>query len=89
MYEKIVVFEGKKVRKQLFNNEWYFAVVDIIEVLTDSEKPRDYWYRLKKREKEKSGADLSTICRQLKFKSSDGKKYKTDCANTEGIFRLI
>lgn len=87
--QKIVVFEGKKVRKQIFNNEWYFAVVDIVEVLTDSSKPRDYWYRLKKREKEKSGVDLSTICRQLKFASSDGKKYSIDSANTESSFRII
>jgi hypothetical protein len=57
--------------------------------LTESTKPRDYWYRLKKREKESSEIELSTICRQLKMKSSDGKKYNTECANTEGIFRII
>ena len=87
--QKIAVFEGKKIRKQLVNNEWYFAVVDVIEVLADSSKPRDYWYRLKKREKVKSGVDLSTICRQLKFTSADGKQYLIDSANTEGLFRII
>ena len=56
-----------------------FSVVDVIEVLTDSDKPRDYWYRLKQREKESSGIELSTNCRQLKLKSGDGKEYETDC----------
>lgn len=89
MSEKIAIFKGKKIRRILYNDEWYFAVVDIVEALTDSTKPRDYWYRLKKREKEKSEVDLSTICRQLKFISADGKKYTIDAANTESIFRII
>ncbi|MEK7699819.1 MAG: hypothetical protein AAB332_05390, partial [Planctomycetota bacterium] len=49
------------------DQKWYFAVVDVIEALTDSDKPRDYWYRLKRREKESSGIELSTFCRQLKI----------------------
>jgi len=57
--------------------------------LTESTNPRDYWYRVKTREETESGIQLSTICRQLKLESSDGKKYKTDCSNTEGIFRII
>jgi len=89
METKIAIFKGKGIRKILENNEWLFSVVDIIEVLTDSTKPRDYWYRLKKREKESSGLELSTICRQLKLESSDGKKYKTDVVNTENAFRII
>lgn len=52
-------------------------------------KPRDYWHKMKIREKNTSEIELSTICRQLKLQSSDGKKYETDCANTEGIFRII
>jgi hypothetical protein len=86
----IKLFESKKIRS-IWNAEeelWYFAVVDVIEVLTDSPDSKDYWYRMKKREK-LSGFELSTICRQLKIESSDGKKYTTDCANTEGLLRII
>lgn len=86
----IQLFESKKIRS-VWNEEdelWYFAVVDVIGVLTDSPDPKDYWYRMKKREK-LSGFELSTICRQLKMKSADGKKYTTDCANTEGLLRII
>ncbi len=89
MENKLVVFKGKEIRRILHNNEWYFAVVDVIAALTDSDKPRDYWYRMKKREAASSGIQLSTFCRQLKLEASDGKKYMTDVANTEGIFRII
>ncbi len=87
---KIQLFESKKIRS-VWNQEeelWYFAIVDVIAVLTDSNDPKDYWYRMKNREK-LSGFELSTICRQLKMESADGKKYATDCANTEGLFRII
>jgi len=86
---KIVLFKNKKVRKILYQNEWYFSVVDIIEALTDSAKPRDYWYAMKIRVQSEDGIQLSTICRQLKLPSSDGKKYETDCANTEDAFRIV
>ena len=86
---KIVVFKGKKIRKTLLKNEWWFSVVDVIEALTDSENPRDYWYKMKIREKSESSIQLSTICRQLKLEAPDGKLRRTDCANTEGIFRII
>lgn len=86
---KIALFKGKKIRKTIHNNEWWFSVVDVIEALTDSLNPRDYWYRMKICVKEEEKNELSTICRQLKLESSDGKKYETDCANTEGIFRII
>lgn len=86
---KLAIFKGKKIRKIIFQDEWWFSVVDIIEVLTDSKKPRDYWFKMKVRVKSDDGIELSTICRQLKLESSDGKKYSTDCANTEGIFRII
>jgi DNA-damage-inducible protein D len=89
MDTKLAVFKGKNIRKIIYKNEWWFSVVDVIKVLTESTKPRDYWYKLKKREKEGSGIELSTDCRQLKLESSDGKLYETDCANTEGIFRII
>ncbi|SRR3989339_512683 len=87
--EKLIIFEGKKIRKILHNKEWYFSVIDVIFALTDSSDSKDYWYRLKKREAESSSIELSTICRQLKLESSDGKFYSTDCANKEGIFRII
>ena len=86
---KIALFKGKKIRKTLFQNEWWFSVTDIVEALTESSDPRDYWYRMKIRVKSEDGIELSTICRQLKLESSDGKKYETDCADTEGIFRII
>jgi DNA-damage-inducible protein D len=86
---KIILFQEKQIRRILIDDEWFYSVIDVIEVLTDSENPRDYWYRLKKREVESGGIQLSTICRQLKLEASDGKKYSTDCANTEGLFRII
>lgn len=89
METKIAVFRGKEIRKIFFENEWYFSVVDIVAVLTDSERPRDYWYRMKQREKESSGIELSTLCRQLKLESADGKKYQTEVVNTENAFRII
>ena len=85
----IAIFNGKAIRRKLVNNEWFFSIVDIVGILTESTDPNDYWYRLKKREQESSGIELSTFCRQLKLKSGDGKEYETDCANTEGIFRII
>jgi len=63
--------------------------VDVIEALTDSVKPRVYWNAMKTRVKASEGVELSTFCRQLKLTSSDGKKYKTDCANTESLFRIV
>ena len=89
METKIALFKGKEVRKTIYENEWWFSVVDIIEALTDSTKPRDYWYRLKKREKESSGAELSTFCRQFKLKARDGKLRETEIVNTENAFRII
>ncbi|MEA3443405.1 MAG: Bro-N domain-containing protein [Bacteroidota bacterium] len=86
---KLIVFESKKIRRAWNEDEWYYSIIDICGVLTDSNNPRDYWYRIKKRAGEEEAMELSTICRQLKLDSSDGKKYKTDCANTEGIFRII
>jgi hypothetical protein len=86
---KIVLFRHKQIRRILQNGEWWFSVVDIISVLTDSEDSKDYWYRMKVRVKFEDDFQLSTICRQLKLESVDGKKYATDCANAEGIFRIV
>ena len=86
---KIAIFKGTKVRKTIHSNGWWFSVVDVIEALTDSVKPSVYWTVMKSRVAKEDGFQLFTICKQLKLKSSDGKRYKTDCANTEGIFRII
>ena len=86
----IKLFESKKIRSMwdALEEKWFFSIVDVVGALTDSPDPKDYWYRIKKREKV-SGLELSTICRQLKLESADGKKYLTDCANTEGLLRII
>ncbi len=86
----IKLFEQKQMRT-IWNEEeekWYFSIVDVIEVLTESSKPRDYWYRLKKREKE-NGIQLSTNCRQLKIRAKDGKMRETEVADTETLLRII
>jgi len=85
----LAVFQGQGIRRIWCEEQWFFSVVDIIDVLTDSSKPRDYWYRLKEREKESSGIELSTNCRRLKLLADDGKMRETDCSNTEGLFRII
>ncbi len=86
---RLVVFQNKNIRRIWHEDEWYYSVVDIVEILTDSSNPRDYWYRVKKRLDEEEKAELSTNCRQLKIQAIDGKMRFTDCADTEGIFRII
>lgn len=91
MDNEIKLFEGNQIRSlwDSEKEEWYFSVVDVVGVLTDSKNPRDYWYRVKKRMTEEEKSELSTFCRQLKMESSDGKKYNTDAADIQGIFRII
>ncbi len=84
----MVVFEGKSIRRIWHDEKWYFSIIDIIQVLTDSSNPRNYWNMLKAREAEQ-GIELYTICVQLKLPAADGKYYETDCANTESLFRII
>lgn len=86
----IKLFEEKKVRTIWDDKEekWYFSIVDVVGILTDSPNPRNYWKVLKNRLK-KEGSELVTNCNQLKLVSSDGKYYKTDVADTEQILRLI
>ncbi len=86
---KMIVFGAKQIRRTWHQEQWYFSVVDIIAALTDSEAPTKYWTAMKRREETASGFQLSTICRQLKLTSADGKAYKTDCVNTEAAFRII
>src|SRR3990167_4160416 len=85
---KLVVFQDKNIRRIWHNGEWYFSVIDIVQVLTDSNNPRNYWSMLKKREEE-AGIELSTNCVQLKLEAPDGKLRETDCANTKSLFRII
>ena len=91
MDNEVKLFEDNKIRSVWDNEkeEWYFSVVDVVGALTDSPNPRDYWYRVKKRMSEEEKSQLSTFCRQLKFKAADGKKYSTDAADMQGIFRII
>jgi len=84
---KLVVFQDKHIRRIWHEEDWYFSVVDIIEVLTDSPTPRQYWGKVKEREFTK--LQLSPIWVRLKLTASDGKKRLTDCVNTKGAFRLI
>jgi hypothetical protein len=87
----IKLFESKKVRRHWDEDteKWYFSVIDVVEILTDSVNPRDYWFKMKTRVASEDGIQLSTICRQLKLESSDSKKYLTDCADVESLLRII
>jgi DNA-damage-inducible protein D len=84
MDNQLTPFEGTEIRKIEHDGEWFFSVVDVIQILTESKDPSNYWTMLKKRESE-----LSTICGKFKFLAPDGKMRPTDCANTEGVFRII
>jgi hypothetical protein len=86
----IKLFESKQIRSIWCEDDqkWYFSIIDVVAALTDSLNPRDYWYRIKQREKI-SGMELSTICRQFKLESPDGKLRETDCSHTEGVLRII
>lgn len=91
MSDDIKMFEGSQIRSVWDNEreEWYFSIVDVVGSLTESNNPRDYWYRVKKRMSEEEKSELSTICRQLKLKAPDGKMRLTDVADMQGIFRII
>ena len=84
---KLIVFESKKIRRIWYDDEWYYSVVDIVEALTDSPTPRQYWGKIKEREFVK--LQLSPIWVRLKLKAGDGKMRQTDCVNTQSAFRLI
>jgi hypothetical protein len=87
----IKLFENKQVRSYWDADEeqWYFSVIDVVEILTDSPNPRDYWFKMKIRVKTDDGLELSTISRQLKLKATDGKMRQTDCTNTQNLLRII
>lgn len=86
----IKIFEDKKVRTfwDEEKEKWYLSIIDVIEILTGTDRPRKYWSDLKRKLK-KEGSELSEKIGQLKMQSSDGKFYNTDVADTEQLFRLI
>ena len=84
----IVVFKGRQVRRILHNGEWWFSVVDVVATLTDSPDAGAYWRKLKQRLKEE-GSEVVTFCHGLSLPAADGKQRETDCANAEGVFRII
>ena len=88
---KIQLFKNEKIRSvwKEDEEEWYFSIVDVVRVLTDSTNPRDYWFRMKDRMSDEESAELSTICRQLKLRALDGKMRETDVATVEGLLRII
>jgi DNA-damage-inducible protein D len=88
MESHIAVFRGREIRKILHNNEWWFSIVDACAALTESADAGAYWRKLKQRLKEE-GSEVVTFCHGLKLMAPDGKLRETDCANTEGIFRII
>ncbi|GHS89533.1 phage antirepressor [Bacteroidia bacterium] len=87
----IKLFEEKQIRTHWDeqSEKWYFSVTDVVAVLTESSNPRDYWFKMKQRVTLEDGIELSTICRQLKMMSSDGKNYNTDCATVQALLRII
>jgi len=88
MDKGIAVFKGKAIRRTLHSNEWWFSVVDVCGALTESADAGAYWRKLKQRLAEE-GSEVVTFCHGLKLLAPDGKLRETDCANTEGVFRII
>ena len=88
METNIAVFRGKEIRKTIHNNEWWFSVSDVVEALTDSADPRQYIKKMRQRDPELN-AYWGTNCTLLEILAPDGKMRETNCANTEGIFRII
>jgi DNA-damage-inducible protein D len=86
---KLAVFQKKEIRKTIYNNEWWFSIIDVIEVLTNSKRARKYWNDLKKKLIDEGYFEVSEKIGQLKLQAPDGKMRNTDCANTETLFRII
>jgi len=83
----LALFKGKKIRRTIYQKEWWFSILDVIKVLTSSPQPKTYWAKMKKRDKDMS--QPFPFWEQLKMLAEDGKMRETDCANTEGMFRII
>ena len=86
---KIAIFQKKEIRKIIYKNEWWFSIIDIIEVLTGTDRSRKYWNDLKKKIIKEGFFEVSEKIGQLELTAKDGKMRKTDCANTETVFRII
>ena len=86
---KIAIFQKKEIRKIIYKNEWWFSIIDIIEVLTGTDRSRKYWNDLKKKIIKEGFFEVSEKIGQLEVTAKDGKMRKTDCANTETVFRII
>jgi|GEM_PF-1089782 len=86
---RVAVFEGKHIRKIIHADEWWFSIIDIVEVLTGSSISKHYWSDLKRKLAKEGYYELYEKIVQLKFSAADGKFYATDCANTETMFRII
>ncbi len=84
MVDNLIPFDSNRIRKIWHDEQWYFSIIDVISILTDSKDPRGYWKVLKGREPQ-----LVTNCYQLKMKATDGRLRLTDCANTEGVLRIV
>ncbi|UZS00057.1 BRO family protein [Chondrinema litorale] len=85
---EIIIFESKEIRSVMYNGDWYFVIADVVEILVETNRPVKYWSDLKKKIKSE-GADLSETFKKLPFVVSGGRKYQLDCANTEGLLRII
>lgn len=86
---KLIIFNSKAIRRIIHNNEWWFSVIDIIEAISASSRPRKYWSDLKKKLTDQGYDQLSEKIGQLKMESLDGKMRTTDCANTETMLRIL
>lgn len=81
--------DGRLIRRQWLDDRWYFSIVDVVAVLTDSVEPRKYWFDMKRNIQDEGFRELSEKIRQLKMRSLDGKRYATDAADTETLLRII
>lgn len=86
--KELVLFESSKIRRKEYKGEWYYSIVDIVEILTNSKDPGAYWRKLKQRLFDEE-SEVVTNCHGLKLKAKDGKMRETDCGNRETIFRII
>ena len=86
--KSLVVFQNRRIRRVMFNEEWFFSVVDVVRALTDSPDAGAYWRKLKQR-LTVEGSQVVTVCHGLKLPAPDGKMRTTDCASVKGLFRII
>ena len=89
MESNIAVFRGKEIRRIIHNKEWWFSIVDVVEALSGTDRPRKYWNDLKNKLTSEGYVEVSEKIGQLKMQAPDGKMRETDCANTETMFRII